>query len=74
LKRKRKRELSERHRRSKLVSDMYERIVIEVDRVSGMLQYERDKMKELEEKRSKVEMECGRLESENKVLGLKIER
>jgi hypothetical protein len=39
-----------------------------------MLQYERDKMKEMEEIRSKVELECGRLESENKVLGLKIER
>jgi hypothetical protein len=74
LKRRHKRELSERHRRSKSVSDMYERIVVEIDRVSGMLQYERDKMKEMEEIRSKVEVECGRLESENKVLGLKIER
>ena len=74
MKRKHKRELSERHRRSKLVSDMNERMDLEVDRVSGMLQYERDKMKEMEEIRSKVELECGRLESENKVLGLKIER
>jgi hypothetical protein len=74
LKRRHRRELSERHRRSKLVSDIYERIDLEIDRVSGMLQYERDKMKEMEEIRSKVEMECGRLESENKVLGLKIER
>jgi hypothetical protein len=74
LKRRHRRELSVRHIRSKLVSDKYERIVVEVDRVSGMLQYERDKMKEMEEIRSKVEMECGRLESENKVLGLKIER
>jgi hypothetical protein len=31
-------------------------------------------MKEMEEIRSKVELECGRLESEIKVLGLKIER
>jgi hypothetical protein len=74
LKRKRKRELSVRHIRSKLVSDKYGRIVLEVDRVSGMLQYEREKMKEMEEIRSKVELECGRIESENKVLGLKIER
>ena len=74
MKRKPLRELSVRHIRSKLVSDIFEKIVLEVDRVSGMLQYERDKLKELEEVRSKVELECGRLESENKVLGLKIER
>jgi len=34
-----------------------------------MLGYEREKIKESEEIRSKVELECGRLESENKVLG-----
>ena len=39
-----------------------------------MLEYERDKIKELEDVRSKLELECGKLESENKVLGLKIER
>ena len=42
--------------------------------MSSMLGYEREKIKESEEIRSKVELECGRLESENKVLGLKIER
>jgi len=49
-------------------------MVLEVDRVSSMLGYEREKIKEIEEIRSKVELECGRLESENKVLAQKIER
>ena len=49
-------------------------MVLEVDRVSSMLGYEREKIKESEEIRSKVELECGRLESENKVLAQKIER
>jgi hypothetical protein len=39
-----------------------------------MLEYEREKIKEIDDIRSKVGLECARIESENKVLGLKIER
>jgi hypothetical protein len=39
-----------------------------------MLEYEREKIKEIDDIRSKVELERARIESENKVLGLKIER
>ena len=39
-----------------------------------MLEYEREKIKEIEDIRSKVELERARIESESKVLGLKIER
>lgn len=35
-----------------------------------MLEYEREKIKEIDDKRSKVELERGRIESENKVLAL----
>ena len=46
---------------------------LEVDRVLGMVEYERKKLSEFESLRSKMEIEISRLESENKVLTLKIE-
>ncbi len=49
-------------------------IVLEVDRVQGMLEYERGKKEEVEGLRQKMEQEIGRLEGENKVLARKIEQ